>query len=129
MEISTRDIQDLRKLEEKMWQVEWRYSREFMEGALAADFFEFGASGRTYDRTKTIEVAPGEIREIGATLPLPDFEVRLLSPNIAQVTYRSIDHTQGRERHARRSSIWSRTDDGWELRFHQGTLIPDRENK
>jgi len=24
--------------------------------------------------------------------------------------------------HARRSSIWSRTGDGWVMRFHQGTL-------
>ncbi len=127
MQIGDEDKEMLRRLEEKLWQEEWRYSQAFMEEVLASDYFEFGASGRTYDRATTINLEPQEIREIRAVLPLPDFEARMLSPDVAQVTYRSIDRLLGRERQARRSSIWSRTEDGWELRFHQGTLLPAAE--
>jgi hypothetical protein len=28
------------------------------------------------------------------------------------------------ERRARRSSVWRKTEDGWRVYFHQGTLIP-----
>jgi hypothetical protein len=124
MQIGDEDKEMLRRLEEKLWQEEWRYSQSFMEEVLAPDYFEFGASGRTYDRATTINLEPQEIR---AVLPLPDFEARLLSPDVAQVTYRSIDRLLGRARQARRSSIWSRTENGWVLRFHQGTLLPAAE--
>lgn len=127
MQIGHEDKEMLRRLEEKLWQGEWRYSQTFLDQVLAPDYFEFGASGRTYDRATTINLEPQEVREIHATLPLPDFEARMLSPDIAQVTYRSIDRLLGRERQARRSSIWSRTGNGWVLRFHQGTLIPTTE--
>jgi hypothetical protein len=54
-------------------------------------------------------------------LPLPEFRVRVLSENIAQVTYTSAVRYGGVVEYARRSSIWSRTAGGWVLRFHQGT--------
>jgi len=61
------------------------------------------------------------IEVIDATLPLPAFRIRLLDPDTAQITYNSAVTYDGVVEHARRSSIWSRTENGWVLRFHQGT--------
>jgi hypothetical protein len=121
MEISTEDFETLRLLEEGLWRAAVRFDREKIDRILAPDFFEFGRSGRAYERADTLGI---QAHQIKAKLPLPDFKARLLAPDIAQVTYISIvTYEQGEER-ARRSSIWSRTRDGWQLRFHQGTAIP-----
>ena len=92
-----------------------------MEEVLAPDFFEFGRSGRFYRREDTLAVLRGPI---DAVLPLSDFKARLLTQDLAQVTYNSAVTYDGAVLRARRSSIWSRTPNGWVLRFHQGTPIP-----
>ena len=94
-----------------------------MDQILAPDFFEFGRSGRVYRRADTLAVSAGPI---DARLPLMNFEARLLDVNVAQVTYVSAVTYDGVELRGLRSSIWSRTGNGWELRFHQGTPIPAR---
>jgi hypothetical protein len=121
MEISAQDFETLRLLEEGLWRADVRFDREKMDRILAPDFFEFGRSGRAHERADTLGIPAQQIR---AKLPLPDFKVRLLGPDIAQVTYINIvTYEHGKER-AQRSSIWSRTHDGWQLKFHQGTAIP-----
>ena len=89
-----------------------------MEQIIADDFFEFGRSGRIYHRQDTLSIPKSSFE---ATLPLPDFDVRLLTPDVAQVTYNSAVTYDGVVQKGRRSSIWSRTSKGWVLRFHQGT--------
>jgi hypothetical protein len=59
-----------------------------------------------------------------AVLPLPNLRIRLLDADTAQVTYDSTVRYDGEVEHGHRSSIWSRTADGWVLRFHQGTPFP-----
>jgi hypothetical protein len=108
----------LRRLEEELWREETRFDRQRMEEVLADDFLEFGRSGRAYRREETLAVPRGPI---DAVLPLPDFRARLLAPGVAQVTYNSAVTHDGVVQHARRSSIWSWTEAGWRLRFHQGT--------
>ena len=49
--------------------------------------------------------------------------MRLLSPDIAQVTYTSVETYEGEEQVAHRGSLWSRTEDGWHLLFHQATPV------
>jgi hypothetical protein len=118
MEISSKDRETLERLEEELWREETRFDRHRVSELLANDFFEFGRSGRVYQKQDTIAVTR---QQIEAVLPLPGFHVRLLDENIAQVTYNSAVTDDGVVEHARRSSIWSRTIDGWVLRFHQGT--------
>lgn len=89
---------------------------------LAPDFFEFGRSGRVYTRQNAIDTEP---QPIDARLPLSYFRARLLDSGVAQVTYVSAVTYDGVLELANRSSIWSRTENGWRLRFHQGTAIPD----
>jgi hypothetical protein len=118
LEISRNDYEQLRELEESLWRVERRFDRGYMDSTLAPDFFEFGRSGRVYVRNDTLNV---EIGTIHATLPLPQFAARLIAGDVALVTYVS-ELTYGNTlEQAIRSSLWSRYETGWRLRFHQGT--------
>jgi glyoxylase I family protein len=81
---------------------------------IADDFFEFGASGRTWTAA---EVRNALATEPARDVPMEDFAVARLGVGAALVTYRSRD-----PRHARRSSIWVRRNGRWVMRFHQGTL-------
>jgi hypothetical protein len=118
MELSVEEREQLQRLEEELWREETRFDSAYMERVIAADFFEFGRSGRVYQRSDTLS-APRQ--PIAAVIPLSDFKARLLSQDVAQVTYNSQVTYNGVVEKARRSSIWSRTADGWGLRFHQGT--------
>ncbi|NQW18692.1 MAG: DUF4440 domain-containing protein [Chloroflexi bacterium] len=122
MDMSDRDFDDLRQLEEGLWRSDVRFNIQRMEEVLAPDFFEFGRSSRTYSRAETLAVPA---QEIDAVIPLRDFKVRPLNPDVAQVTYESeATYPSGKQR-ALRSSIWIRSSSGWRLIFHQGTPIPD----
>lgn len=104
-----------------MWNEATRFNEAFMQNALAPDFFEFGKSGKMHTRDAVLGTAR---RTIDIILPLRDFGIRLLDENTAQITYISETGSGDDRLLARRSSIWSKTSRGWQLRFHQGTSIP-----
>jgi hypothetical protein len=112
------DREILQGLEEELWREETRFDISYMEQVLAEDFFEFGRSGRVYNRDDIL-ATPRQL--LDAVLPLPDFDVRLLAEDVALVTYNSVITYDGSLEKGRRSSIWTRTSTGWQLRFHQGT--------
>ena len=120
MEINEQDRRELEALEEGLWRAETRFDREWMEGVLAPDFFEFGRSGRVYSREATLNFPA---QPIDARLPLKDFDARLLSPDVAQTTYITTVVYAGQEQVANRSSLWLRTEGGWRLLFHQATAV------
>jgi hypothetical protein len=120
--LSDEDKKILQRLEEKLWLDETRFDIPYMERVLAEDFLEIGRSGRLYQREDTLSV-PRE--SINAVIPLPDFDARLLTEDIAQVIYNSKVTYDSVVQKGRRSSIWSRTSNGWILRFHQGTPYDD----
>lgn len=101
-----------------MWTEATRFDESFMQGVLASDFFEFGKSGRMRSRDAVLS---GVRQAIPVVLPLRELAIRLLDENTAQVTYISETEAAAGRVLARRSSIWSRTSRGWQLRFHQGT--------
>ena len=114
------DRVELERLEESLWQGETRFDPAYMEEILAADFYEIGRSGKLHTRQETLDTPASPI---GAEFPLTDFKIRALSGDVVQVTYVNQDESGGRPRRARRCSIWSRTPQGWRLRFHQGTPL------
>lgn len=121
-ELTAGDREELRRLEESLWREETRFDRDYMERVLAEDFFEFGRSGRTYQRSEILSLP---VQPIQAIIPLPDFDVRLLTEDVAQVTYNSKVTYEGVVEKGRRCSIWTRSPGGWVLRFHQGTPFSD----
>ena len=122
LQLTQADRALLQRLEEDLWREETRFDSPYMEQLLAEDFFEFGRSGRVYRREDTLSVPR---QPIEAVLPLPDFDARLLTEDISQVTYNSAVTYDGVLQKGRRSSIWSRASNGWVIRFHQGTPYDD----
>jgi hypothetical protein len=117
----TKDVRkELTRLEESLWRAETRYDRDYMERILAPDFFEFGRSGRIYQREDTLGSRGGEIK---AVIPFKNFQMRALAPNVVQVTYVSEVEYDGEIDIGNRSSLWVKTPDGWKLTFHQGTAV------
>ena len=122
LQLTQTDRDLLQRLEEDLWRAETRFDIPYMEQLFAEDFFEFGRSGRVYRREDTLSVPR---QPIEAVLPLPDFDARRLTEDIAQVTYNSAVTYDGLLEKGRRSSIWSRASNGWVIRFHQGTPYDD----
>jgi hypothetical protein len=111
------DEEELGQLEEAMFRNETRGDREWLERHLAPDFIEFGRSGKRYPRRVLIEFEVASTIDVNAILPLPEFRMTGLTPDCVLLTCVS---EVGGER-ANRSSVWTRSDDGWVLRFHQAT--------
>ncbi len=107
----------LTTLEHTLWQTETRHDRALMEATFAADFHEFGRSGRRYTRDDLLPV--GNPKPINATLHA--LSITEISPTIALVTYASELRRQTHTEWANRSSLWDRSKGRWQIRFHQGT--------
>ena len=116
--LSPDDQAELHRLEESMWQQSHRFDLAFQEARFASDFFEFGRSGRVYDRAQAIRT---DSQPIAARLPLANLRFRVLDVRTVQLTYDSAAEYDGIMEYARRSSIWYRGSSGWVMRFHQGT--------
>lgn len=87
---------------------------------LAADFREFGKSGRAWTRADIIAAMATEARQMD--YDFADFAVKRLGEDFALVTYSvQVAGPDGVDK-ALRSSIWQREADGkWRMLFHQGT--------
>jgi hypothetical protein len=128
MPLTDLDITSLHRLEESLWIAETRYDQTYMNEIFAPDFFEFGRSGRVWSHAEMLGFRSGPA--IDVELPLPNFSVREITSDVAQVTYNSAVTYDGTVEYGRRSSIWSRADTkaGWQLRFHQGTPFAPESN-
>jgi hypothetical protein len=83
-----------------------------LESLVAADFLEFGSSGRVWNAASVHHVlasAPGPVS-------IEDFAVDLVADDVALATYRMTAPIP-----SNRSSLWVRRDRRWVMRFHQGT--------
>lgn len=94
-----------------------RRSRQHLETLLHPDFSETGSTGEAYDRATMIDLM---VSEVPGRVMIRDFSATRLSDDVALVSYRSIG-TSGQE--VRRTSVWVRGDDRWQLRHHQGTRV------
>ena len=110
----------LTHLEEGLWMPERRFDPEWMDRILHPDFNEVGASGRVYSRNTIIDTPRVQFE---AQLPHKDYKLELIEEEVALARYISLDTFQGVPRYAHRMSIWISTNEGWRLRFHQGTPL------
>ena len=121
---TTDDLEALYALEVSLWRSESRYDLAHQEKIFAPNCFEFGRSGKRYTREDLI-AADGP--PLQAKLPLAFFHVRMLSADVALVTYVSQVTRDGAIERANRSSLWARHGVSWQLHFHQGTPINERD--
>ena len=114
-------LTELKELEVELHQSEIRTDTNRLDVLLHESFCEIGRSGRLYQRNDIV----GEMRTESSP-PLvwsQDFAVEEVAEGIALLTYRSAHMGENGmlHRHSLRSSLWQRTDLGWQMRFHQGT--------
>lgn len=115
MSLSDTDIAELQELEATLWTRHTRFDEPYMRRIMSEDFFEFGRSGRRHSRAECLAFPD---QELNATLR--DIEVHEIAPAVALVTYVSEVH-YSQTQVSYRSSLWIKSDAGWQLRFHQGT--------
>jgi hypothetical protein len=98
-------------------------TRANLERMTAEDFWEVGASGRSYARDFVFEVL-----EQRRTAPqsnqweIRDLYCRRLAGEVYLLTYTLL---QDNVRLTRRSTIWQKTARGWQMVYHQGTVVLD----
>lgn len=111
----------LRQLETELHRPAARGDRHRLDALLHDDFLEFGRSGGIYTKADTLDQLPTEAAS--GTIWAQDFSLRSLAPGVAMLNYRSAcQQPDSRlERHTLRTSIWTLTDKGWQMSFHQGT--------
>lgn len=97
-----------------------RRDRARLHALLDAEFVEVGASGRVYTKAALVAHLSDDAP---ATVHADDFKVLALAPDAALVTYRTvrIGHDGTRGAPTLRCSLWRRTGQGWQMRYHQGT--------
>jgi len=114
-------IDTLRELEVETHQPHVRADRRKLERFLHPDFFEVARSGDRYSRDSVL--AEFSNHPPSYRVWSQDFRLELLTAGLALLTYRSahVGDDGALERHTLRTSLWQRTAQGWQLRFHQGT--------
>lgn len=114
-------LQELRTLEVELHHPGVLCSRERLAQLLHPDFHEVGRSGRAYSRETVVNFLAAQASQ--PVVASEAFSVSELGPGVALLSYRSAQVEQGQVllNHTLRSSVWIRTDAGWQLRYHQGT--------
>jgi hypothetical protein len=114
-------LDTLRELEVRLHEPAVRGDPEQLGALLHPAFREFGRSGAQYSRDATL----AEFVDVAQPYRIwsQDFVAEPLAEGLVLLTYRSahVDDAGGLDRHTLRTSLWQRTDHGWQLRFHQGT--------
>ncbi|MGF0169388.1 DUF4440 domain-containing protein [Streptomyces sp. Marseille-Q5077] len=95
---------------------EVRRSPELLGSLLHPEFHEFGSSGRRWDRASTTARLPVDT-DPHRYVVTSGIQGVQLAPDVVHLTY----DTEYNGGHAHRSSLWRRTDEGWQMYFHQGT--------
>jgi hypothetical protein len=102
------------------------FHRPEFSTVMASDYWEVGASGRRYSREFVLQTLagspPADATAAGWLVVEP--QCRQLGEATYLLTYTLY---QG-ERRTRRSTIWQLRQDGWQILYHQGTVIEAEED-
>jgi hypothetical protein len=113
-------IEELIAREPIFHRLELGTSRADFERLTAPDFWEVGASGRIYGREVVWETLEKRYAHpVDDPWETSDFRCRELAQGTYLLTYTL---AQG-ERLTRRMTIWQRHAGGWQILYHQGTVI------
>jgi hypothetical protein len=116
-------LEELKSREPIFHRPEFGTTKADLESMMHADFSEIGASGRRYSRQYVLsELVQRHRRPHQDVWETSEFHCRRLAPDIYLLTYTLI---QNKIRKTRRSTIWHRTEVGWKIMFHQGTIVED----
>jgi hypothetical protein len=114
-------LEELRRREPIFHNKTFGTSVEDFVRATAPDFWEVGASGRRYTREFILDALQRNalVDADEAGWKCSGFGLRKLGPDTFLLTY-TLDQAG---RLTLRSTIWQRTNEGWRVLYHQGTLV------
>jgi hypothetical protein len=93
-----------------------------IENIMAPSFWEIGASGRRYSREYDIKILSERLQNPKTKNWVSSrFHCQEIIENNYLLTYM----LQQEDRITQRSSIWRRTTKGWQILFHQGTIVSE----
>jgi hypothetical protein len=99
---------------------EFGTTRADFEKMTAPEFWEVGASGRRFSRQFVLDTLEARYRSPTADIwEVCDLHCLEIATNNYLATYTLV---QG-ERVTRRITIWRRTAEGWQIVYHQGTVV------
>jgi ribonuclease HI len=104
------ELAEVCSLERRLLDPAVRGRPDAVRALLHPDFAEIGASGRTWDRESIVAALADDP---GGETTVAELDAALVAPGVALLTYATGT--------SRRSSLWLRGKDGWQVRFHQGT--------
>ena len=113
----------IKQLEQKLLHSDTRANPKILDELLADDFEEIGSIGQISSRKDVINWLVNKEKDIRWSLN--EFRIKQLSPDLMLAIYRATknENTGNASKGSIRSSIWKRTDKGWQMIFHQGTKL------
>ena len=113
-------LAELSKREPIFHRPEFGTSRADFEKLTEENFWEVGASGRRYSRQYVLDELEKRSRsKVEDSWESTDFHCQEIAENNYLLTYTL---RQG-QRVTRRSTIWRKTEEGWKIVYHQGTVV------
>lgn len=117
-------LEELKSREPIFHRPERGITRADFEKMMVLDFWETGASGQRYSREYVLSVlAERYSKEYTDQWKTQEFLCRKLADGVYLLTYTLF---QGL-RKTRRATIWQRSPQGWQIVYHQGTIVQDSE--
>lgn len=112
----------IREKEVLLHQFEVRKDIKHLKKLLHPELIEIGYSGKTHSFNSTIAEVPNEEKP-DYSVWSQDFEYIELAPDLIQIIYKEarVDKNGAMSRFAKRTSIWVKNNDQWQMRYHQGT--------
>lgn len=115
-------LEELRGLEPIFHRASFGTTTEDFDRRMAPGFFQVGASGRIYTRQFVLENYQKSFPTITPQTEqwkLSELGLRQLGPETFLLTY-TLDQCG---RLSRRVTLWQRAPKGWQIVYHQGTLV------
>ena len=116
-------LEELKSREPIFHRPEFGTTTADFENMMDSGFWEIGASGRRYSKEYVLaELEKRHQHPHEDIWETSDFLCRELALDLYLLTYRLI---QNKIRTTRRSTLWRRTEVGWKVVFHQGTIVAE----
>ena len=116
-------LDELMQREPVFHRLEFDTKRADLENMTDPEFFEIGASGRRYGRDYVLDILEKRFENPSEDVwQTSDFHCLELARDTYLITYTLL---QQKQRVTRRCSIWRRTNQGWKIVYHQGTVVEE----
>jgi hypothetical protein len=114
-------LAELMKREPIFHRPEFGTTRRDFDRMMAREFWEVGASGQRYSREFILDELERRFAAPHADVwETSEFYCQRLAEELYLLTYTLL---QDGVRLTRRSTIWRRSAEGWQIVFHQGTIV------